>query len=279
MLRTIGTTVQAGISGDPNWYLGQGYPAGEVPVYVYAIAAPFPAGYDADISDNREFLDLSGRIPSNPTISALNGLVAFSTDAPSISSTGLHPALPFSVNDPTFNGGSTANVFYLGAVSKQNIAPAGFAQQTTRDKRVRFLETAKLGEDFETESGTSTVLAAGNLTNRVPLLVNNTGKGLATCFPQAYEWDVLIESRLIAANIVAAEIRGSEEPLSGPPTAGVYVYLDENADVSVRRDRRQYQLRTNLLGAFTWSSASTGVGTFELRVVTQGYLDPVLALR
>lgn len=271
-----GVTVDAALAGDVNWKSGESYPAGEVPIYAYAMAAPYPAGYDTDILINREFFDVSGRIPSNPFPAMINGLVFFSTTAPPTTGPVGNFGGTVGLNDATWAGGTTSTTVYIGAVSKQNIAPAGFCTQRTRGDQVRFTEQGKLGQDFSTKNASAATNVTSTLRNRGPLGLGAI-LALADCYPQAYRWDTIVDLNNQAGPLaVTAEITGSDEPVS---SAKAYHY-SSGAAPDQARQRMQWEFRTDLTGQITWTHSEVGGGgNTVLRLETIGYHDPVLEHR
>ena len=278
----IGAVNDAGIAGSPNWVQGEFLPATDQPVYAYLMAAPFPPGYDADVASNREFVDLSTRFPSNPTLGVLGGIIVWSTQAPAASDAqGQHPSATVQLNDATWAGGSVpqSKTAYLGAVSYvQSIAPAGFITQTTRGDRVKLTEGTKLPADFSSLVSPGNVAgAAGQFANLSPLLLNNGGKGLAQVLPDSYEWEVLL---LDNANGNPRNYSYAIEP-DGQVAAidRMFVFESNSAGDAYQRTHQRI-MRTNLgPGVFTWDHEVTGGGLSAITVATTGYRDRILAQR
>jgi len=285
------TTIDFDQTGAPNYYVGENYPplGTEEPLYAYAILAPYPPGYDFDVADNREFVDLraftlGSRIPSNEGGNLTNGIVML-TNTPPVDSdeVGSFPIPTVQVNDSVWNGGTTTTSVYLGSVSKQDIAPAGLAQQTTRGKKVRFLEEGKTPYDRETlPSNTINLVRVGTYRNRIPLLLNGTGAGPAIVTPPAYEYDVVAfyqPSPILFNYPVLVTVQGDEDFNLGGGGFGLVALTYETTGDNVSLAQTASS-RSNSSGGFTFQTSSgAGVGTFEFQFVVQGYTDPVLCQR
>lgn len=278
-----GSTLDATLSTSAQWVSGQSYPAGgNTPIYAYVASPPFPTGYDSDVSDNREWLDTSGRIPSSNIANVANGIIIWSTVDPANNSTlAPHPAGSVAINDPTWGTGTTSSTSYIGSVSVQTNGGAGISTQQTRGDRVRMTEDAKLCSDYDTQSTSDSGLQPGVFSNRSPLLIDNDGQGLGVVLRTASEWDVVVWDENTGAGenytltVIASGEPSSVGPIPGMPTFGA---LNSPGDVYTRQS--QNELRTTYgTGGFTWQNNCIGVGTSRLRVVTLGYQDPVLANR
>jgi len=277
-----GTIAVANFPGNPGWRLGESYPVTDEVIYAYLIAPPYPAGYDADVAFNREFLDVSGRIPSN-TLSAINGVVMWSNVAPvGSTSTGPHPAGSVSPNDPTWGGGSTPFTSYLGSVTHiQSLAPAGLTQQLTRADQVRILETAKLPEDQDTQTASSVVGQVGSLRNLSPLL-NGTVHGVfAIVLPEAFEYKVrVLDNNLLQGQSYTFNMTAAEEPNQN--LAGVFVepvaFGYSNNALDSYAHRYEFDIMAGTAGAITFDHAC-GIATNAVNLAVVGYRDRILQQR
>lgn len=281
----LGATNDAGIAGSPNWVQGEFLPAGDQPIYAYLMAAPYPAGYDADVSGNREFVDVSTRFPSNPTLGVVGGLVVWSTQAPtSNTAQGVHPNATVALNDPAWAGGTVPQdkTAYLGAVSLVNsIAPAGLIQQATRGDRVRLLEEDKLPYDFSqlTPPG-SVVGAAGLFGNLSPLLLNAGGRGLAQVLPDSLEWEVLVQDSAAAIpQQYTFTLYPSDDPTPVAQPGLVHIQEANTSGDTYSRSIVVNARTTQGPGAFTWDHNIVVAGTSTIAVTTIGYRDRILAQR
>jgi hypothetical protein len=286
-----GITSDASLASSPNWLTGESLTA-DSPAYLYVAMAPYPAGYDSDVASNREFIDVSTRLPSNPTAGVLNGILFWSTTPPTIgvdNPIGRHPSgAAVTLTDPAWNSGTTNFHAYIGAVSNQSIAPAGLATQVTRGDRVRITESAKVPESYDQQTNTSALTQAGTFRNRRPMLTDTGGtKATGVVMPQAYEWDVAIEnssgppaSTGYAISVISA-VYGNEEPRDATAlNESQMVFEHENGGNDTFRFRRQYQIRTDAAGTFTWDHGSgAGTGASVMIMMTLGYQDWTLSLR
>ncbi len=286
-----GTILDFNLLGAPNYAIGESYPllGDERPLYAYAITPPYPTGYDTDCTHTREFIDAgailgTSRVPSNAGGNLTNGIVMLSTQPPNDSDEiGRFPGPVIEVNDATWNNGQADYSVYMGAVSKQDIVPAGLAQQVFKGKRVRFTETDKVPFDFINTLAGAPYPQPGLLTNRATLLLDNTLRGLAVVTPPAYEFDVVVRytPTIAGGTDIAVNILGSQDiNFATVGISSVFNYSNPNTDSTL--DMSAYGvIRTNSAGEFDWGvDFSGGLGSlFSLQVGTAGYLDPVIGQR
>ncbi len=129
------TIINANTPNDPNFKQGEAFPGGtDVRIGVWFAAAPYPPGYDLDVSKNREFVDPSGRIPSVPQGTGegytQNGVFVFTSTSSPVSPSNLRldlvgapiPSIP-TINDSTWNGGTIDrdSIVYVGSVANYTV--------------------------------------------------------------------------------------------------------------------------------------------------------------
>jgi hypothetical protein len=280
----LAINVDAALAGNPNWVSGETYPAGEAAIYAYLAYPPFPAGYDADVASNREFLDLSTRIPSNTVAGVANGILVWSTVAPSLlgDPIGIRPGGAFAVNDATWNGGTTASHSYLGSVSAQLVAPAGLALQRTDGDVVRLNEPSKMPIDSQILQNVAAVLppaVPGQFRNRAPMLLAGVNPAATDIIPAAQDYYVAITvDDTAGATNWRFTMLGDGEPLTFGGTQGTF-----NANAVANQDastRVAQWFRTQNPGVFTFNTSEGGnTGNIAVRIHVLGYRDPFISQR
>lgn len=288
-------------AGASNYVSTEVTPVGDKNVNVYIIAAPYPAGYDTDVAENREFIDLSGRIPSNVNGGTENGIIMVSQHLPVFALTPLSPfeVLPATVTDPVWNGGTTSRTAYVGSFAFHvTNAPTGAGAQITEGDTVRLnVINSPTATDVQTPMDISVVSAstvdngAGSLRRMSPLGVNGYAKGTDIIMPAATEYDIYIASINDSASTAIFQRVGSDgEPRlntigSSTPSAAdnsdanVWFY-SRTASVAydnVITDR--VRVRTDNSGAINWSHEEVGAGGNTLILAVLGYRDPTLSQR
>ncbi len=278
------TTVAIQAAGSPNYELGDATPVADAPLYVYAMAAPYPSGYDADVADNREFVDLSGRIPSNID-SQVNSIVYVSLQPPLLNALGSSPVSPTSVNDPVWNGGSSRFIGYLGAFAFHTTNGAtGSGAQITEGDTVRvnaFTDTTQSPTDQDVEQNTTSTVTS-SLRNMSPLEQDGSSQGLFIIQPIAFVWDILVEATnsgpasSFTQRISSSTAAGPSEPVVlGSLNVGWWqLYTSQTYLI------QQLRVRTNSTGDIDWFHQNGDAGnSTTLRLTVLGYRDAILEKR
>lgn len=303
----LGTpVVDSNIATNPNFALGESYPAGDAPIYFYLSSAPYPGGYDVDVANvTREFVDLTvagtPRIPSNPSVSpgvSINGLIVCSTTAPAVtglsapSSVGSYPGA-LQLNDSTWASGTAGSSVYLGsAMALTSVAPAGLTTQQTHGGRVRITELVKspFGRFQLVNSNVGSGLTASNLRR---LDTMGTGAKFPTAgavLPEAREWDTLVTVSyfsMATGDAVNAYLVSSAYDLGSQGLSSqdkVWQFIDINGDMFNASGHLDtpLTLRTTDSGSFQFEVSGTttvSAGTLTISLATRGYLDPILSER
>lgn len=280
--QTIEVTVDT--AGAPNYITGDAIPLVDNAIHVYAMAAPYPSGYDLDVAGNREFVDLSGRIPSNVN-GITNGIIFLSTGEPSVNPLGEHPIGAVSVNDPVWNSGTTLLNGYLGSFAFHTTNGAtGSGVQTTHGDTVRInpgSDATQTMEDLDTQNNSSVASQAGDMRSISPLLLDGYSKGTNRILPNADEYDVRISafSQHTAGTITQQMISTAEPRLTDNEGFWNLRHTFNVSDVSNDITGIQARIAIPQGGAFTWSHGATTAGDDTMYLAVIGYRDRILAKR
>ncbi len=284
LVSSASPNVDFNLAGFPNYFVGEQYPVpgNQEPLYAYAINPPYPPGYDTDCTVSREFVDLSGRIPSNPVTpfpAVFNGLVMLSTQPPLLNNEiGAHPSPTVQVNDSTWNGGNTTTSVFIGAVYKSDILPPGLAVQRAKGNRIEIIDPDKSPSDrFQLTGLDSIGPFVGLASNASPFLLNADGKGVFQALPPAFEY--LVRINYLPAVLAAPSgnfLLQASEDVPPAPGLGTFEYTVTNAAPIVFNQEKF--IRTNTAGQFTVDAGTTS-GTLNIVIQTTGYLDPVISQR
>lgn len=271
-------------ANNPNWVTGQTYAAlagATKPVYVYAMSAPYPAGYDANLV-SREFYPKSQsttatRIPSYHE-GMTNGILVYSTTAPT-SITSTNPvdatALSTGVVDPVWASGpgassaAQARMVYLGSVN-WNDTLSELAAQVVDGGRVRFMGDLNWLRDTDTRTGTSSVGTSGNLTYENPLAKTGdiwSPAGVA-------EYDIYVTFASIGSTVSTYGLLYDD---TNGVTDGTFSSFSTGGGAEVSKSELIHVLTE--AGAIIWTHDNTSGGQTTLAVQVTGYKDPYLNRR
>lgn len=274
------------LSGSDMWAAGHAYPVTTAPIYLFLMAAPYPAGYDANLV-GREFVPadqaaVAAVIPSyHRGISG--GILAACNDAPDNTSApiGAQVGLAiFGVNDPTWGGGPGVNavtqgrVAYVGAVSFVLGEGGLLSQRVENRSRIRFRTTAGGDETYNQSTGGTTFNQLGNFAFSLPFTL-----------PAPDRWAPLTASTFMVAHQMVWvgtdpnytwHLSVDETP--NPYTTVVHDHLTASgAGAPVELTREGTSAFDTQGGAFRWEvTNSAGVGDVDLRIRVWGYEDAML---
>lgn len=276
----------AQVVGDPNFVAGQSFPAAGVDerFFVYLATAPYPGGYDNDIQ-GREYVDASGRIPSNPLGAGFpfltNGILVFTTtNSPNpIGAKGAPFTAITAINDPTWNGGTIDSIAYLGTVTyndnDQTFKPQRGSDQD--DGWIYYREGSGAGQVGgilgDTQAGSSSGLI--QLNGRASDFFN-AGGGLA--IPQhVREIKARFTHSVFGAGGLGTVVL--QETAFNDADFGVFYRNQLDADSPVGLHQEIHPIFLDDTGFFEFEhSAAVGV-TSQINFAVRGYLDSILALR
>jgi hypothetical protein len=273
--------------GSDAWGFGMLYPVTTAPIYMFLMAAPYPAGYDTNLA-GREFVPadqvaVAAVIPSY-TAGVTGGLLVASSDPPDNldAAIGTHVGIAvFGVNDPTWNGGPGVSallqgrVAYVGAVSFQIGLGGLVAQRVNNRSRVRFKTTAPGDEAVVQPSGGSTFNQLGNWAFTDPLTLPAPDRWAPLT---AHAFEVSWRFSWVGTNPSYVWHLSVDET----PSPFVTVVSDSmiaagaGAPTTLIREGTNVH-NTGTSGACRWETTNAaGVGSTTLRARVWGYEDAML---
>jgi len=278
------TTQDINVAGNPSWASGDAYPAAATqPIYCYAIAAPYPTGYDADVA-HREMVPGSGittsaRIPS--VKSGMENCVLAFSDLPPASGVnqqqGIASGAAFAagINDPTWGGGVPATSVYVGALSCIN-AQDLLAQDYIGAGEIA-LKTPGTGnqivEDDVQNSGGLT-LQTGDMRNLLPL----TAGGAQVLPDTAHS----VRARIAAVSAAPNQtwtVRLREDFADGHNIVISWAITEAGGTKVTSLEQRFWLHDDGGAGFFDWNHTEGSANDHTLQWVTVGYRDELLARR
>ena len=290
-IATLSAPIDLAAAGSPIFAFGEAYPPtgpNALPVYLYAMTAPYPAGYDTNLAP-REFL------PSNPLVAETlipsytagmgNGIVVasytppFPLDGPIPTNIAL---VSGAINDPFWNGGPGAGaptqirVAYIGAATYWFGTINGLLGQHTLDGHtVRFPDDPPMS-GFDTRINSTALLVPGNYGFEDPMFLSGGRWSPLTANHYSAYYVTQYNGAITSGVGVFTEV--SDRAASSTNTPRVFrvdksMLLDESVVFSA--------LHHTVDGQFSWThqnlAFSPPTNTSTLTIVVCGYVDSGLA--